>query len=60
MSVTVAEISPSNWAILLDGEVKADGFPDQAAAWREVDRLERRPSGVRSLRAFRTPARYDV
>ena len=60
MSVTVTEVSPDNWAIMLDGEVKIDGFPDQAAAWREVDRLERRPARVRSHRAFRTPARYDV
>ena len=35
MSVTVTEVSPDNWAVMVDGEVKIDGFPDQAAAWRE-------------------------
>lgn len=58
MSVTVTEVSPGNWAIVLDGKLEKDGFPDQAAACREVDRMERRPSGMRSSRAFRNPARY--
>lgn len=60
MNITVTEVSPGNWAIVLDGKVKIDGFSEQATAWREIDRLERRPGGVRSHRAFRSPASYDV
>lgn len=33
-----------SYKIERDGEIVADGLPSNAAAWREMDRLERRPN----------------